>query len=68
MYKCKECKHFERCTKAKILCIVSNAPAVNYCYDFKQRRVSRINWPLVIVYGSCLVFWAVLTWISLKLL
>lgn len=64
VYKCKECKHFNRCTQAQTLYIVSNEPTVYYCDDFKQQRVSRINWPFIIVYGSCLVFWAALAWIA----
>lgn len=63
MYRCKECKHFKRCTRAQTLYIVSNAPTV-YCCDHYKRRVSRINWPVVAVYGSCLAFWAGVVWIA----
>lgn len=67
MYKCKECKRFRRCTRAQTLYVFSNAPTVYYCDHFKKRHVSRINWPVVAVYGSCLAFWAGVVWIALKL-
>lgn len=64
MYKCKECKRFKRCTRAQTLYIVSNAPTVYCCDHYKRWHASRINWPFIIVYGSCLAFWAVVALIA----
>ena len=69
MYRCKECKHFRRCTRAQTLYVFSNAPTVYYCDHFKQRRVSRINWAFVLTYtASAAISISLIVWLIKKIL
>lgn len=52
MYKCKECKHFMRCSRAQTLYIFSNTPTVYFCDHFKPRSVRSVNWALVLIYTA----------------
>lgn len=64
MYKCRDCKYFNRCSRAQTLYIVSIAPTVYHCDRFKKRPVHRINWAFIITYTtSAAISISLLVWL-----